>query len=72
VSSPGPTCDQIAAFAQYLHVRNGRNEGNEVDNWLRAEELLRNQPANAFPATENGINHHARPPFPLWRRRVIE
>jgi len=52
-STEKPTHDQIAALAYQFYVENGRQEGREVQDWLRAEAWLMQQPARAATTPSN-------------------
>jgi hypothetical protein len=53
-----PTHEQIATLARQLYIQSGRQEGRDAENWLRAEQLLRQQaaaaPAASSPPQPNG------------------
>jgi hypothetical protein len=45
-----PTHDQIAALAHRIYLEHGCQPGHDVDDWLRAEELLTQEIARAASA----------------------
>jgi len=48
---PAPTHEQIAAVAYQLYRENGCQEGRDLENWLKATELLlEEQSRNSTPA----------------------
>ena len=40
-----PTRDEIARLAYERYERNGRKDGNDIEDWLRAEQELRHRVA---------------------------
>jgi hypothetical protein len=67
-----PTHEQIASLACQLYIESGCQEGRDAENWLRAEQILRQQAegqvASAQPQSgrkpENGSKQRsARPQF---------
>jgi hypothetical protein len=40
-----PTREQIASLACQLYIESGCQEGRDAENWLRAEQMLRQQAA---------------------------
>jgi hypothetical protein len=42
-----PTHEQIASLACLLYIESGCQEGRDAENWLRAEQTLRQQAASA-------------------------
>jgi hypothetical protein len=38
-----PAYEQIASLAERLYIESGRQEGRDVENWLRAEQLISQQ-----------------------------
>src|ERR1700722_1885201 len=42
-ASPQPTREQIASLAHQLYLESGSQEGRDAENWLRAEQILRQQ-----------------------------
>lgn len=54
--SEKPTHEQVAAAAYHLYVEHGRQDGHDLDDWLRAEQLLSRQMAPRIPASPNQSN----------------
>jgi hypothetical protein len=52
-----PTHEQIATLACQLYIESGCKEGRDAENWLRAEQILRQkiatQAASAQPRSEH-------------------
>jgi hypothetical protein len=64
-----PTHDQIAARAHQLYVQNGRQEGRDMEYWLRAEKELANERAHgvALPTPSQPHELGPRPQRPFAR-----
>jgi len=45
-----PTREEIASLACQLYIESGYKEGRDAQNWLRAEQILRQQPAGKTSA----------------------
>jgi hypothetical protein len=58
--SQTPTREQIAAAARQLYFESGQREGCDVENWLRAEQLLMESAARSTTghAPEQSIEPH--------------
>jgi hypothetical protein len=42
-SANGPSHDQIAELARQIYQESGSVEGNDAQNWLKAEQILRDR-----------------------------
>ena len=51
-----PAPEQIAAQAYQLYVDSGRLEGRDVENWLRAEQLLMERSARDAGSSRAGTD----------------
>jgi hypothetical protein len=47
-----PTREQIASLARQLYIERGCQEGRDAQNWLRAEQILRQQTAGQAALAE--------------------
>jgi hypothetical protein len=57
-----PAREEIAAQAYQLYVESGRQEGRDLENWLRAEQILREPSSGngASPAAQMAANSDRR------------
>ena len=44
--SSGPTREEIASLAYKLYLESGSQEGRDLENWVQAEQILRQQNGN--------------------------
>jgi hypothetical protein len=60
-----PTREQIASLACQLYLESGCQEGRDAENWLRAEQMLRELAASGRPQEgskpENGNKQRSSP-----------
>lgn len=66
-----PTHDEIAAHAYQIYLREGCQEGRDLDNWLRAETELRARATNgSSSSSSNGHTQNAPEPTAVSPARV--
>lgn len=62
-----PTQEQIAAAAFHLYLNNGRQDGHDLEDWYRAEEILSRvttDPADFRYRLDEAPKARPRPVFP--------
>ena len=63
-ASSEPTHEQIAALARQLYLDSGGEEGRDAENWLRAEQILRQKAgwkeSSARPRTDRKADNGSR------------
>lgn len=63
-----PTHEQIANLAHQLYIESGCQEGRDTDNWLQAEQMLRQRPGRQGmpPRVESAhrLENHGAPVSP--------